>query len=782
MTFEELLLQLKTKLAYNPYEKGESESEQSTDGLGSGSRGPGSDGIDMNPTPKFTPKRLEKAPKPGNPDKGAVEWLDKLSFQNALLRVKNHITGSILDYPKPGLDPQVWQADGTIHTTIKHEILKKLADFFQAKGIKKQVKKFVRYVNIIGSLTSYQYNSKSDLDVHVGVDLNALKKALSKTTFWVSDDELADLLNKHWKDELNEIEPKTVQGTQHPIEYYFEVEGYYKTNKSDGVYNLIKDKWKKEPRTVDYDFDLSEYYPKIVDEASEFLKDIDAGLGDVKRSIGDIAFLKETIERFPKDKRKLFKKKIHDKIEQINATISQIVESGQEIIDQRKQDYSPTSVSNILFKYLQRYGYIWLIKQLEEVLENDVTEQVNIEDLQDVKDLEQILEDFDCREDETVKLAKFDMCTIQTSEIPEDVIAQIRKIQETIPDEKLNKDADERGWVKGGLQDFLHITILYGVKDTDRDMAEDIYATMDKIEVEAEGLGFFDIDEPERDAYYTAVYVKCKSPKLEELHYLLKDSIENKSTKEYHPHITVAYLNYGDRIDGTFDTIKWELANAEITDTDGEIHKLSFKKEAFIQGWIKPDNTFESGNHWEILQKQTPSISYYNYDEAFDAGWIRVVDSTKYDSGDHVLGFESNTIFDKDKLDRVVNFLEKNPETVDYKFLRLSKTEEGVSKKELIVPVRDIDKFGILRAVSKAEKSNATVDWFARGGSVGLRNLREKSLFQSIFADKLRTSSRGFETKFNRFLVNASDTEVLNVLEELRDNKIKAVKKMIKEM
>lgn len=769
MTFEEVLLQLKNKLAHSPYEKDEGESLDSTDGLGSGSRGPGGDGIDMNPTPKLKPKRLEKAPIPGNPDKGAVEWLDKLSFNNVLFKIKNHITGSILDYPKPGLDPQVWQADGTIHTTIKQELLKKLSDFFQSKGVKKEVKKFVKYVNIIGSLTTYQYNSKSDLDVHVGVHLNAFKNALSKTTFWVNDDELVDLLNKHWKDELNEIDPKTVSGTSHPIEYFFEIEGYYNTNKSDGVYSLLKNKWKKEPRTVDYDFDLSDYYPKIVEEANQFLKEIDSGLGEVKRNIGDIALLKETLERFPKDKRKLFKKKIHEKIEQINQNISTIVETGQEIIDERKQDYSPEAVSNILFKFLQRYGYVWLIKQLEDVLENDVTEEVNIEDLNDVQELEQILDDYECREDDTVKLAQYDMCTLQTSEIPEDITKQIRKIQESIPKEKLNSDADEPGWVEGGIQELLHATILYGINIKDLDKAKEIYKKYPKIPIEAKELGFFDIDEPEREAYYTAAYISCDAPELKKLHEELRDNIENQHDKEFHAHITVAYLNYGERIEGDIEPMKWVLDNAETTDTKGEIHKLAFTKRAkSIMGWIKPDGTFEEGNHWEILKKQVPTIPYYNYDDAFDLGWIRVIDTYNYDTDSPMIGFESNKTFEAETLERIAKFIENNPETVNRKFVRLSKTEEGTSRKELLVSMRDIEKFGILRAVSKAEKGKV---------GYGLNDLNNKSLFQSLTN---KTASKEFESKFDEFLIKASDKEVLNVLEALQSNKVEEVESMVK--
>jgi len=316
------------------------------------------------------------------------------------------------------------------------------------------------------------------------------------------------------------------------------------------------------------------------------------------------------------------------------------------------------------------------------------------------------------------------------------------------------------------------------------DKAKEIYKKYPKIEIEAKELGFFDIDEPERDAYYTAAYVACTSPELKKLHEELRDSIENQHEKDFHAHITVAYLNYGERIDGDIEPMKWGLDNAEMIDTKGQPHKLAFVKKAGLTGWIKPDDVAVFGNHFSIIKKylsEEKGLSFYNYDGVFDEGWIRVIDSAKYDSpSESMLGFESNKIFDADQLNRVVKFIDSNSESADRKFIRLSKTKEGYSRGELLLSMRDVEKLGLLQAVNKAEKSGKFQA--LKKVSFGLNDLSNKSLYQSLFASKFKTASKEFEIKFDEFIINASDKEVLNVLEALQSNKIEDVKNMIKEM
>lgn len=279
-------------------------------------------------------------------------------------------TASILDYPKPGLCPYIWNEDGTINSDVKSQILDKLYSFLADQGIDIDdiVDDVVEKIYIIGSLTSYQYNSKSDLDVHVWIDLQQVAFHLGHNEL----DHLADAIDSVWRKKLNVEEGVMVEGTEHPLEFYFEMEGITSSEPTDGIYDLLNGKWVKDPRTVDADFDVNEIYPTVINHAREILKEFDVNLGEIKRDIKDIELLQDTIRSFDGDRRKLFIDKLKEKIEEINRDILNIIEKGQEVIDDRKTDYNPLSDNNIKFKFAQRYGYIWLVKNLERAIGEDM--------------------------------------------------------------------------------------------------------------------------------------------------------------------------------------------------------------------------------------------------------------------------------------------------------------------------------------------------------------------------------------------------------------------------
>ena len=297
-------------------------------------------------------------------------------------------SSSVIDYPKPGLDPSIWNLDGTIKEDIKNFLLEKLGTFFSERGL--ELDKFVEDIVIIGSLTSYQYNRKSDLDVHTLVDLDLFKEVYLEE---LTKEELVELFDKTWRKELDK-EKECIPDTKHPIEFYFEIEGETYAEKTDGVYSLLSDNWLQPPRTVEADFDVNTIYPEAIGFAEDIVKEMDVNLGEVKRTLEDLDYLQETIRQFDSGKKKIFKKKIEDKIEEIEESILEIVEKGQEVIEERKEDYSSESEANISFKYLQRYGYIWLVKNLEGVLEDKTTEKIEVEE-DDIDGVEEVIDQFE---------------------------------------------------------------------------------------------------------------------------------------------------------------------------------------------------------------------------------------------------------------------------------------------------------------------------------------------------------------------------------------------------
>lgn len=295
---------------------------------------------------------------------------------------------SILDYPKPGLDPSIWEVSGEMNSTVRQRILDKLKGFLATQGIS-DMDSIIDKIYIIGSLTSYQYTSQSDLDIHVHLDLDGLIEYLG-----LSDAETAvEIADKSWRRQLNIDEAEMVPGTNHPMEFYFEMPGHTTSLPNDGIYHLEVERWEKDPRTVDVDFDIAEIYPEVIEFAEGVVKSFDINIGRIRRELQDIELLQETIMYFKPEQKHLFTDKLKSKIDKINDDIVHIIDKGQEVVDKRHEEYDLMSPGNLHFKYLQRHGYIWLFKQLEKALSD---EDDNVEfDEEDIDQVKEVINDFD---------------------------------------------------------------------------------------------------------------------------------------------------------------------------------------------------------------------------------------------------------------------------------------------------------------------------------------------------------------------------------------------------
>ena len=198
------------------------------------------------------------------------------------------------------------------------------------------------------------------------------------------------------------------------------------------------------------------------------------------------------------------------------------------------------------------------------------------------KDTEYMQRQFGLNLNPTKKYAKanpYDASTIQIAIIPEELKNQIRKLQKGIPKDILDTHEDARGWVKNGLQALLHITVLFGVDDDINDQVRKIFGKYPSIEISADKLDYFDNDD------ITVAVIRCSSDSLRELHNELKKNIANEDTHPtYKPHITVAYLKKGERIQGEFKPVSWTIEKIEISKSTGKRDKisstLSLKKRA----------------------------------------------------------------------------------------------------------------------------------------------------------------------------------------------------------
>lgn len=286
--------------------------------------------------------------------------LEKLNINKKSFKLHS----SILDYPKPGLDPKVWQYDGAMQSQIKEQIINKLSKFITEQGY--NFNDIVNKIYVVGSLTSYQYNKYTDLDLHIYLNLQNMLGIFNG-----NEEELIELIDKNWRKILNKAESENIVGTQHPLEFYFEIPEDLEVAPFDGVYSLLDGRWIKEPRTIDIDFDVEKIYTDIITNVKEIAKELDITFGELKRDVTDAEMLQEMVETLSDDQKGKFKKKLDKKVDEIDETISNLLKSEQNISDQRHENYEWDSPGNISFKYLQRFGYINLLKLLEKAIGAD---------------------------------------------------------------------------------------------------------------------------------------------------------------------------------------------------------------------------------------------------------------------------------------------------------------------------------------------------------------------------------------------------------------------------
>lgn len=224
-----------------------------------------------------------------------------------------------IEYHKE-LFPGIWSNQKLIPEIKKH-ILKAVKLFLEFIKIDIHPKDIV----ITGSMANFNYNEKSDIDVHILVDFNKIKNI----------DVLKELFSTKkllWS-KIHDISIK-----QHPIELYIG-DINEQSAKDSGCYSIIKNKWVNEPKWHKFNINDETIAKKIVD--------IKTQIDDALRR-NDIKLLKH------------INNIIHD------MRVKGIHDNGE---------FSP---ENLAFKLLRNYGYIDKIK--DEIRKKEDSE-INIESI-----------------------------------------------------------------------------------------------------------------------------------------------------------------------------------------------------------------------------------------------------------------------------------------------------------------------------------------------------------------------------------------------------------------
>jgi len=290
------------------------------------------------------------------------------------MRFKDFIKESIIDIPRRTYAPGVFDRADTDSPILKQSVINIIKN-----DIKKHIEPYgdVERVYIIGSILTKTYRNDADVDIDIVIKPNAIgEEEIEKVR--------KDLVGKF----MGQVNGKNIPGTQHPINYYIQVDRQISDDhlkNADGHFDVLNNMFTKVPNIPKFNIDL------YIDDFNKKVQEIDVVKGELKRDIIDYDELKSLSVNDVLN----LQEKIKDKLEEIEDSIIQIKDIGDDLSYQRKEvflkDMTPDQIktfgvannmpANVIFKLLEKYHYITFYKKCKQILDDGVVTDKEIESL-----------------------------------------------------------------------------------------------------------------------------------------------------------------------------------------------------------------------------------------------------------------------------------------------------------------------------------------------------------------------------------------------------------------
>lgn len=281
-----------------------------------------------------------------------------MNFDRLILSIKKEILQeSILDAPKKNLSKEIYDTNKKLKEKYRKEIIAIFNDWKDRFIPKAKIKS----MNLLGSMTTFQYTNTSDIDINIQTDLTDLNiKTFGKL-----------LPNGN-----------LLSGTNHPINFYLTNEDS-SIKKSPALYNLLDNIWIREPKKTDTKV------PKnyILEVARFFIAGVENRVTEYEIDKKEYDYIKSEIEDddVETDKDEL-QEKLSQKEEEIKADLDAIYIAHKLIRAFRneafKEDYEPSflidikmnsnpnkSINNLIYKEFERLGFFEKLKKYEDIRE-----------------------------------------------------------------------------------------------------------------------------------------------------------------------------------------------------------------------------------------------------------------------------------------------------------------------------------------------------------------------------------------------------------------------------
>jgi len=281
-----------------------------------------------------------------------------MSFDN--LYKDWYLGESVLDIPRNGLDPEVFQFPEMGAPIINNRIKQQIIDGVSQIHLVLPVQDYY----VLGSILTPKYNAHSDLDVNCEVDA-----AIAP----IDVEGIVALLKN--------INGKLAIGTQHPINF-FVVQGTFDQSKTEAIYDIANDRWIKEPETESFNV------RRFMDKYKQKLTGIDMATAELRRDLIDY----EELAELDKNDITNIDFEVKKIISNIEADVAKIVKMYDNARILRKnafqKDMSPMEIrkfgkknnlpDNVLYKMMEKYFYRDLALKLKPLLADGEIEKKDI--------------------------------------------------------------------------------------------------------------------------------------------------------------------------------------------------------------------------------------------------------------------------------------------------------------------------------------------------------------------------------------------------------------------
>jgi len=290
---------------------------------------------------------------------------------------------SILDFQQEELCPDIWLQDASMRPAVKEFIIASVEGFFDEQNIV-GYEDFVKDMWVGSSLASFFYKKDTDFDIKVIVDIHEFKKSNTLYKKVESDDIMDDLIKKgrqsFW---LTTVVPDTY----HNLDVYFyttEDAAPINLMKYDSLYSLFKNEWYKEPKKLPKGMSPAYILNIAKQKATQYIEKLDRDVLTTRRDSIDFLILRDFLKTLEVDDLKDFMVTYKNSFDEINKDISMLLKDRDMIKKLRHDVFNKDllnedlerlmgsfnySDENMVFKILQRYGYMRVLTEVHDIFE-----------------------------------------------------------------------------------------------------------------------------------------------------------------------------------------------------------------------------------------------------------------------------------------------------------------------------------------------------------------------------------------------------------------------------